>query len=70
MKTSVNDLIKIIGQQSSQDVEVVNSDARPGEVQDIYLKYDHTYEILGWKPEFDITTGIGKTWNWFKSNKT
>ena len=69
VKTSVNDLIAIIKKEASHEVKVKNSDPRPGEVQDIYLKCDHSSEILGWKPEFDINTGIKKTWNWFKSNK-
>lgn len=69
VKTSVNDLIEIIKKVSSEAVKVQNTEPRPGEVQDIYLKYDHTYEILGWKPELDIDAGIKETWNWFKSKK-
>ncbi len=70
VKTSVTDLIEILKNTSSGQVDVKHTDPRPGEVQDIYLNYKHISEILGWRPEIEIKSGIKRTWDWFKSSKT
>ena len=48
--------------------EIPHGPAKTGEQKRSCLDYSKAENELGWKPEVDITTGIAKTAEYFKSN--
>ena len=39
--------------------------SRPGEQQRSAVRIDKAAELLGWKPEVDLATGLRETFNYF-----
>jgi UDP-glucose 4-epimerase len=65
--TSVNDIIRELKALIGFEGETVYEDARPGEVQRIYLDATRAREILGWEPKTAFTEGLRETIEWSRA---
>lgn len=59
-ETSINDLVEIMRATVSSNIEVDFAADRPGEIRNSILMNERAKEILGWQPEYDVTSGIRK----------
>jgi UDP-glucose 4-epimerase len=69
VETDVNELFRHINRFTGADAEEVHGPAKPGEQQRSVLDISHTSEALGWRPEVDVETGLGRTVEWFKDRE-
>ena len=58
---------EIIKQCGRNDVSVEHVPERPGDIQSLIARTEKANELLGFKPQIDFATGIGKYVDWFKS---
>lgn len=56
----VNSLLDVMKNVFGHDVEVEYAPARPGEILRSSLSNKRAMDLLGWKPEFDVESGIRK----------
>jgi len=61
MKTSVNELLKIISNCAGVSIEPIYADPRRGDIRHSCMDITEAVKILGWKPSFNLTEGIAKT---------
>jgi dTDP-glucose 4,6-dehydratase len=71
--TSIGDLAVLIGKLMGKDV-MIQSDKRrvrppDSEVERLRANASKAVELLGWKPEHDLESGLKKTIKWFHNNK-
>ena len=71
---SISDLLKKIAKISGNKITVVTNKnkLRPksSEVYRLFGSNKKIKKLTGWKPKYNIQTGLLKTYNWFKLNKT
>lgn len=65
-ETSVNELFRLMRQETGADVAEHHEEARPGEQQRSVLGYGETAKTLGWEPEVCIEEGLSRTVEWFR----
>ena len=67
---SIRELVKVISNLLSKDVEVEvdPSRFRPFDVDNLVCNYDRANRLLGWKPEVSISEGLKQTIEWVKHN--
>ncbi|MFX0016070.1 MAG: NAD-dependent epimerase/dehydratase family protein [Promethearchaeota archaeon] len=68
IQTNLLDLIKIIEEVTKINARKRFCDSRPGDVNHISLDSSKALEILGWRANTDMFSGIKKTWDWFMTN--
>jgi len=59
--TTINELFRIMRDVAGNNVKVIHKEVRKGYFIYSYLENGRAKEILKWKPEFDLETGIGDT---------
>lgn len=67
IETSVNDLVRSLGQIVGGEVPRRQAPRRPGEQQRSALNAALAKRVLGWEPTTDIRTGLTQTFRWFES---
>jgi len=68
VETSIKSLVHQMATSIEHKDEIPHGPAKTGEQKRSCLDYSKAENELGWKPEVDITTGIAKTAEYFKSN--
>lgn len=67
--TSVNDIIRELKAIIGFEGDAVYEDARPGEIQRIYLDASRAKEVLGWAPTRSFTDGLRETVEWARRER-
>ena len=70
IETDVNELFGHINELTGGGADEVHADAKPGEQQRSVLDASKTQRVLGWTPEVDIRTGLGRTVEWFRARES
>jgi len=65
---SVNDLHERLAKLTDASFDPVYADARPGELQRIYVDIAKASEVLDWEPTVGLDEGLKQTVAWFRSN--
>lgn len=65
-ETSVNDLVRSLGQIVGSELPRRHAPARPGEQQRSALDAALAKRVLGWEPTTPLGTGLGQTFRWFE----
>ena len=68
-KTSVNELLKMMGSIASVDISPITKPARVGDIQHSRLDNRKASTVLGWQPAYDLFTGLSETFNYYQANK-
>jgi UDP-glucose 4-epimerase len=66
VETSVNDLVRLLGEAAGSALEVRHAAPRPGEQRRSALDAGLAARVLGWKPLTDVRAGLAKTLAWFR----
>jgi UDP-glucose 4-epimerase len=65
VETTVEQLARILMQAAGTEVPLNPQPSRPGEQQRSAVEIGKAGEVLGWRPEVDITSGLRETYNYF-----
>ena len=65
---SVNELHDRLAKLTDASFDPVYAEARPGELQRIYVDNSKASEVLDWKPTVGLDEGLKQTVAWFRSN--
>ena len=65
IESSVNDIVRILGEVTKTEFTTVHEKERPGEVRRISLDCSLAAEKLGWSAQVALREGLFRTWNWF-----
>jgi UDP-glucose 4-epimerase len=65
---SVNDLHERLTKLTEASFDPVYADARPGELQRIYVDTTKAADVLDWKPTVGLDEGLKQTVAWFRAN--
>lgn len=60
-KTSINDLIEGFRKIYGNNIKVIYSEEREGDIKNSYMTYKKIKDILGWEPEYGLFEGIKET---------
>ena len=60
-KTSINQLVHLMGQLQAVDISPVYQAQREGDIQNSLLNNARAIDILGWQPHFDLRAGLVQT---------
>ena len=66
-KTSVKELLNMIMSVASFQTTPITLPAREGDIQHSRLNNTKAFTTLGWKPSFDLLTGLGESFSYYKS---
>jgi UDP-glucose 4-epimerase len=66
VETSLNDLVRMLGEVSRTSPEVRHEPPRAGEIQRNYSLIDKARSRLGHAPEVPLADGLARTWDWFQ----
>jgi UDP-glucose 4-epimerase len=66
VETSLNDLVRMLGEVSGSTPEVRYEPPRAGEIQRNYSLIDKARTRLGHAPEVPLEDGLARTWEWFQ----
>jgi UDP-glucose 4-epimerase len=66
--TSVLDIVRELNAILGSAIEPIFEDARPGEIQRIYLDASRAKQVLGWAPRTSFRDGLTKTVEWSRRN--
>lgn len=65
---SVNTIFQLLKLRTMSNCKVVHGPAKVGEQKRSVCSHRKIEKSLGWKPEYDVEKGIGKTVEWFRAN--
>ena len=63
-RTSLNQLIALIGQMAGRDLEFERKPPRPGDVRDSLACLRRAEEVIGYQPLVRLDDGLRRTWEW------
>src|SRR4051794_1992854 len=66
VETSLNDLVRMLGEVSGTTPEVRHEPTRAGEIQRNYSLVDKARDRLGHAPQVPLAEGLARTWAWFQ----
>jgi UDP-glucose 4-epimerase len=66
VETSLNDLVRMLGEVSGSTPDVRYEPPRAGEIQRNYSLIDKARKRLGHAPEVPLKQGLERTWEWFQ----
>lgn len=69
VETSINQLVKDLKEISGVSVKVDYLPQRKGEIFRNFTSIEKIKNHLGYKPQFDLRTGLKNTWQWFREVK-
>ena len=70
IESSVNHIVRILGEVTKTEFKIVHEKERPGEVRRINLDCSLAAEKLGWSAQLSLPEGLFRTWNWFSQGKS
>jgi UDP-glucose 4-epimerase len=65
--TSVNEIFRTLKELLDFDGEPIYEEARPGEIQRIYLDASRARRVLGWEPKVVFREGLRRTVEWTRA---
>ena len=65
-RTSLNDLLALIGQVTGRDIQSTHQPARPGDVRDSQASLRRASRVLGYRPRVKLLEGLQRTWEWMR----
>lgn len=65
-ETSVNELFRILREETGAEVEETHGPAKPGEQERSVLGYEKAQAELDWSPQVLVDEGLGRTVDWFR----
>lgn len=65
IESSVNDIVRVLGEVTKTEFTTVHEKERSGEVRRISLDCSLAAEKLGWSAQMALREGLFRTWNWF-----
>jgi UDP-glucose 4-epimerase len=68
-ETLTRELYLIISKFMNENIELVEAEARLGDIKRSCLNVEKAKKILGWQPEYPLKKGIKETIEFFKINK-
>jgi nucleoside-diphosphate-sugar epimerase len=68
-RTSLNELLGLIGRVTGREVERVYQPPRAGDVRDSQASLKRTARVLGYKPHVDLLEGLERTWAWMRERQ-
>ncbi|WP_410508110.1 SDR family oxidoreductase [Methanosarcina hadiensis] len=68
-RISVNDLIETLRSITCSTSEIIYADKQKGDTEDTLANTDLGNKLIGYTPQFDITKGLNKFVDWFKTEK-
>ncbi|MFQ6040127.1 MAG: SDR family oxidoreductase [Candidatus Poribacteria bacterium] len=68
-RTTINELAWLIRELLGSDIEPVHLDQRPGDIRHSLADISKAQTILGYEPKVDLTVGLMKTIDWFRSEQ-
>ena len=67
VETSVNDIVRLLGDILGSEVRRQLGPARPGEQQRSALNAALAKRVLGWEPTTSLRAGLAETFRWFQA---
>ena len=64
---SVNDIVRELQTILGGGPEAIHAEARPGEIQRIYLDASRAKRVLGWAPTVPFAEGLKRTVDWYQA---
>lgn len=68
-ETSINHLIDLLRDICQKDIEIIFEPKRNGDIFRNFTSVEKIKNVLNFEPEFDLLSGLNKTWDWFKQNQ-
>jgi UDP-glucose 4-epimerase len=65
-ETSVNDLVRVLGEIAGRPLDARYGPGKPGEQRRSALDAGLAKRVLGWEPATDLKTGLAATFAWFQ----
>ncbi|WMJ75643.1 SDR family oxidoreductase [Cytophagaceae bacterium ABcell3] len=67
-QTSLNGLVRLIGEVSGITIQPEYKSPRPGDIKDSLADIGKAQQFLDYKPYFNVKDGLSITFEWFKKN--
>ena len=67
-RTTINELARLIRELLGSDVKPAHVAPRPGDIRHSFADISKAQTILGYEPKVDLTVGLMKTIDWFKTD--
>lgn len=67
-RTSLLDLVRLIGEVAGSAVAVEHAPPREGDVRDSLASLDRARAVLGYEPLVSLREGLRRTWAWFEAS--
>lgn len=64
--TSVNEIYRMLAQETDYQPEIVRAPKRPGDIHLAYFDCSKAAQVLGWRPQVSLDEGIRATVDFFK----
>lgn len=68
-RTSLLELVRLIGEVAGRPLVVEHRPAREGDVRDSLAAVDRAADLLGYRPSVSLREGLQATWKWFTGGK-
>jgi UDP-glucose 4-epimerase len=65
---TINELLRKIASIAGREVKVNHTDPREGDIRDSLADISKAGKMLGYKPEYDMDSGLKETIEWFRRN--
>lgn len=68
LRTTLLDLVKLVGEVTGKEVAVTHGPPRAGDVRDSLASLVRAREVLGYEPTVSLSQGIARLWEWLGSH--
>jgi Nucleoside-diphosphate-sugar epimerases len=65
-RTTLNQVVKLLGKISGQEIEVAYDPPRNGDIRDSQADISLARRILGYEPKVQFEEGLRRTWQWYR----
>lgn len=67
IRTTLNDLLKMLKELVGTDIKAVYTEERKGDVKHSLASVERARESIGYSPDYDVYSGLVETIDWYKS---
>jgi UDP-glucose 4-epimerase len=68
-RTSLQELLSLIGGIAGHPVSIERRNARPGDVRDSLADLERAKRVLEYSPSVNLREGLHRTWTWIRENR-